>query len=189
MVRRLVVAALAALCATTAVPAQAAAPVKLYLNQGATCADGAMWVITPIADDSGGCVIIPRTMVNGEGLDNTSEAFATSKKNKTYTIDAKKPLTGTFALFGSSGLTLSNAPAYVAADFTVKVAKKTIGTVRVEGPALPTLPATKTFSLKLPANLNKVKSNSVQVNVQWVTCVGLCGVAVSGTSFLNLPVR
>lgn len=189
MVRRLVVAALAALCATTAVPANAAAPVKLYLNQVASCGDGAVYVITSAAADSGGCVIIPRAMVNGEGVDNVSEAFATSKKQKTYTLDASKPLTGTFALFGSSGTTLAPAPALVAADFTIKVAKKTIGKVRVEGPALPTAPATSTFSLKLPANLNKVKTNSVQVSVQWVTCVGLCGVAVSGASSLSLPVR
>ena len=189
MVRRLVVAALAAVCASTAVPAEAKAPVKLYLNQAGSCGSGPAWVITTIPDDSGGCVYVPREQVNGEGLPSENEAFATTKKTKAYTIDGTKALTGTFALFGSSGLTLAEGPAMVAADFTVKVAKKKVGVVHVEGLALPTMPVTQAFSLKLPSGLNRVKTNSVQVQVNWITCVGLCGVAVSGTSFLSLPVR
>ena len=196
MIRRLAVAALAALCATTAVPADAAAPVKLYLNQQGVCSTtGPVFTITTFAEDSGSCVFIPREQVNGEGVVSDNESFTSSKKLKTVKLDTSKPLTGTFALFGSSLLNVPAVPgggniaALVAADLTIKVAKKTVGTVHVEGVALPTTPVSQTFSLKLPAALKNVKTNSIQVNVTWITCVGFCGVSVSGTSFMTLPVK
>lgn len=188
MVRRLVIAALAAACATTVVPAHAG-PVKMYLNQTGNCGDGPVWSITNIPDDSGGCVYIPREQVNGQGVTSTNEAFTTGKKAKTVKLDVSKPLTGSFALFGSSGLTLAEGPAVVAADLVIKVAKQKVGTVHIEGQAVPTKPVTQTFSFKLPASLKNVKTNSIQVSVTWVTCVGLCGVAVSGASFMELPTR
>lgn len=193
MIRRLLAATAAAsavaLVATTAAPAHAGS-VKAYLNQmNDDCSAGTAFEITLIGEDSGACVIIPRVLVNGEGADNESEAFATGKKFKTYTIDATKPMTGTFALFTSSGLRAANGPGMVAADFTIKMARKTIGTVRVEGPSTPAGPVTKAFSLKIPASLNRVKTNKITVSVQWVTCVGLCGVAVSGASYFTLPTR
>ena len=191
MLRRLAIAAVAAVCAATAVPAQAAAPVKLYLNQSSeNCtADGASWTITNIPDDGGECIIVPRLQYDNEGLPAEGEGFASTRKLKMYTLDATKPLTGSFSLFGSGPLTSPDGVALVAGDFTIKINRVKIGVVRVEGVASPTAPATKTFSFKLPKSLNKVRTNSFSVTHEWVTCVGLCGVKVSGVSFLSVPVR
>ena len=191
MIRRtLLAAALAVGCFAATVPAEAAkAPVKLYLNQLSADCNTTQFAITPIAEDADACVFIPRVLVNGQGLASDNEAFTSNKKMKTFRLDASKPVTGTFALFGSSGLKAAEAGAYMKAELTIKIAKKKIGTVTVEGPATPVAPATGSFSLKMPAALNKVLTNSVSVDVNWITCVGLCGVKVSGASFMSIPVR
>lgn len=190
MLRRLAVAALAAVALAAAAPSGSAAPVKLYLNELTDdCSAGSQNAITNSPDDGGACVIIPRLLVDGEGLANTNESYASVKSLKSFKVDVSKPLTGTFALFGSSGLRAAQGPANMAADFTIKIAKKTVGTVRVEGVATPAGPVTKSFSLNLPATLRNVSTNSVQVSVNWITCVGLCGVAVSGASFMDVPKR
>lgn len=191
MIRRVVIATLAALCAASAVPANAAAPVKLYLNQmsdncGST---GAQWAITASAADGGPCIVLPRTLVNGEGVDAGSESFTSIKKLKSLRLDASKPVTGSFSLFSSGPLTSPDGVGLVEGVFTIKIARQKIGTVVVKGPATPTTPATATFSFKLPKSLNKVQTNSVSVTHDWVTCVGLCSVKVSGVSFLSVPVK
>lgn len=189
MIRRTLLAALAAALLGTALPADAGTA-KLYLNQlSADCSAAAEFAITTSAADEDSCVYVPRVLVDGQGLDSTAEAFATSRKMKSFRLDASKPVTGTFQVFGAGALQGIDAAAYVKAEFRVKVAKKTLGTVVVEGPAAPTAPATKSFSFKLPAGLNRVTTNSVSVDVTWVTCVGLCGVKVSGASFLTVPTR
>ena len=190
MLRRLAVAALAAISLAAAAPSSSAAPVKLYLNELTDdCGAGTQQAITTSPDDGGACVIIPRLQVDGQGLTNTNESYVSVKTLKAFKVDTSKPLTGTFALFGSSGLRAVGGPANMSADFTIKIAKKTVGTVRVEGVATPVAPVTKAFSLALPASLKNVSTNSVQVSVNWVTCVGLCGVEVSGASFLDVPKR
>lgn len=189
MIRRTLLAALAAALLGTALPADAGTA-KLYLNQlSADCGSGVEFAITSSAADEDACVYVPRVLVDGAGVDSTSEAFATGRKQKSFRLDAKKPVTGTFQVFGASALQGIDAAAIVKAEFRVKVAKKVIGTVTVEGPATPTAPASKAFSFKLPAGLNRVTTNSVSVDVTWITCVGLCGVKVSGASFLTIPTR
>jgi len=190
MLRRLAVAGLVAVSIAAAAPSGSAAPVKLYLNElSADCSAGSENAITNSPDDGGACVIIPRLLVEGEGLTNTNESYASIKKLKSFKVDSSKKLTGQFALFGSSGLRAAQGPANMTADFTIKIAKKTVGTVRVTGVATPAGPVTQAFSLPLPASLKNVSTNSVQVSVNWVTCVGLCGVAVSGASYLEVPAR
>ncbi|HEV2888954.1 MAG TPA: hypothetical protein VGX28_01115, partial [Frankiaceae bacterium] len=149
MFRRLITAAaVAAVAVTASVPSHAAAPVKLYLNELTdSCQNGRVNAITTSPDDSGGCVVIPRVLVDGEGLDNESEAFVSVKGLKSFRIDSSKKLTGTFALFGSSGNSLAPGAANVSAIFTVKIAKKKIGTVTVSGVATPAGPVAQSFSL------------------------------------------
>lgn len=190
MPRRLLLAAAVALSvAATATPSSAGSA-KLYLNELSTaCGDGTQNVITASPDDEGACIYVPRAIVDGTGYQTTNEAFVSIKKLKAFRVDSGKKLTGTFALFGGSGLRSLNGGALVTADFTIKIAKKTVGTVRVEGVATPTTLATKSFTLSLPKSLNRVLTNSVSVSVNWITCVGLCGVEVSGASFLTVPTR
>src|SRR5687768_107455 len=105
MLRRLAVAALAAVTVAVAAPSGSAAPVKLYLNElSDDCSAGSQQAITNSPDDGGACVIIPRLLVDGEGLANTNESYIAVKSLKLFKVDTSKPLTGTFALFGSSGL-------------------------------------------------------------------------------------
>lgn len=190
MLRRLAVAALVAVSVAAAAPAGNAGPVKLYLNELTdSCAEGQQNAITNSPDDGGACVVLPRLLVDGQGLSNTNESFVSVKTLKSFKVDTSKKLTGQFALFGSSGLRAAQGPANMAADFTIKIAKKTVGTVRVAGVATPAGPVTQAFSLALPASLKNVSTNNVSVSVNWVTCVGLCGVSVSGTSFMVVPAR
>ena len=190
MLRRLALATAVALSVATAAPSHAAAPAKLYLNElTEDCGAGVQNAITNSPDDSGACVIIPRVLVDGQGLATTNESFGSVKQVKLFRIDASKKLTGEFALFGSSGLRAANGPANVVADFTVKLGGTKIGVVRVEGLATPTGPVKKSFELTIPKSLNKVRTNKAVVSVEWVTCVGLCGVAVSGASYLTVPTR
>lgn len=190
MVRRLLITAVAATCALTAVPSHAAAPVKLYLNELTdSCAAGVQNAITTSPDDAGNCVIVPRLLVDGQGLENTNESFTTVKSVKAFRIDATKPLTGTFALTGGTATRGDDGLAQLKAIFVVKMARKTVGQVVVEGLATPTGPVKKAYSLKLPSSLHNVTTNSVNVSVQWVTCVGLCGVETKGVSFLQVPTR
>lgn len=190
MLRRLALAAAVALSVSTAAPSDAAAPAKLYLNELTdACGNGTQNAITNSAEDSGACVIIPRLLVDGQGLSNTNESFASVKQVKTFRIDAKKKLTGEFALFGSSGLRAVPGPANLAADFTIKLGGTKVGVVRVEGLATPAGPVKKTWELTIPASLNRVVTNKAVVSVEWITCVGLCGVAVSGASYLTVPTR
>ena len=191
MLRRLLVATTAVLCVATAMPSHAApAPAKVYLNELTDdCGAGSQNAITNSPDDGGACVIIPRLLVEGEGLANTNEAYASVKNLKKFRIDASKKLTGTFTLFGSSGLRAAGGPANMTAIFTIKIAKKSVGKVTVSGVATPAAGVSQSFSLPIPAALNKVQSNSVSVSVEWVTCVGLCGVETSGASFMDIPTR
>lgn len=192
MLRRLLPLAVVLTAVATTVPAHAAGTVKAYLNQVSDDCNSASFVITTSADDSGACVIIPREQYQGGGVGNDSESYGTGKSFKMFRIDTSKPLTGTFALFGSNGTkgtAAPDAPALVEAEFTIKIAKKTIGHVTVSGQALPTAPATQTFSLTIPAALKNVRTNQIGVSVEWSTCVGACGVKVSGASFMNIPTR
>lgn len=190
MLRRLLIASVAATCALTAVPSHAAAPVKLYLNELTdSCAAGTQNAITTSPDDRGNCVIVPRLLVDGAGLANTNESFTTLKSVKTFRVDSKKTLTGTFALTGGTATRGDDGLADVAALFVVKIARKKVGEVLVEGLATPTGPVKKPFSLKIPASLHNVRTNSVNVSVEWITCVGLCGVETKGVSFMQVPVR
>lgn len=190
MLRRLALASAVALSFATAVPSNAAAPAKLYLNElTSDCSAGTQNAITNIPEDGGACVIIPRLLVDGQGVPSTNESFASVKQVKAFRVDASKKLTGTFSLFGSSGLRPVNGPANVAADFTIKIAGQKVGVVRVAGVATPVAPVSQAFSLALPKSLNKVTTNKAVVSVEWVTCVGLCGVAVSGASFMTVPTR
>lgn len=192
MIRRLVIAATAALCAAaTSLPADAAAPVKVYLNQASEAcgSEGASWVITTSPSDGGPCIMVPRLQVNGTGYDAGSESFVSVKKMKTVRLDATKPVTGSFSLFSSGPLTSPDGVGLVGGDFVIKIARQKIGTVHVEGVASPTIPATAKFSFKLPKSLHNVKTNSFTVTHTWTDCVGLCAVKVSGVSFMSVPVR
>lgn len=191
MIRRLVIAMTAALCAAAAVPADAAAPVKLYLNQTSdNCnATGAQWAVTASAADGGPCIVLPRLQVDGNGYDAGSESFAGSKKLRSFRIDANKPLTGTFSLFSIDPVTGEDGVGVVAGDFVIKIGRQKVGTVHVEGNVTPATPVRQTFSLKLPRSLHNMTTNSVNVTHTWATCVGLCGVKVSGESFMAVPTR
>jgi hypothetical protein len=174
-------------------PAHAAKSVALYLAQVSTDCNAPVFVIVPDSAGTTTCVYLPRASYQGTGVDNTAEAFASGRR-AVYRIDASRKLTGTFALFATSGIAPpEDGAGLVAGDLTIKIARKTVGTVHVEGPSAPGQPAVTSFSLTIPASLNKVRTDAVSVTVAWSTCVAPagCGVKLNGPSHSRfvLPVR
>jgi hypothetical protein len=179
--------------AAGAAPAHAAKSVALYLAQTSTDCNVPVFVIVPDSTGTTTCVYLPREIYQGTGVDNTAESF-TAGRRASYRIDASRKLTGTFALFATSGVSSpEDGAGLVAGDVTVKIARKTVGTVHVEGPSAPNQPAVTAFSLTIPSSLNRVRTDAISVSVAWFTCVSPvgCGVKLNGPSHSRfvLPVR
>jgi hypothetical protein len=181
-----------------ALPSQAAAKsATLYLdNQGVSGAQGCTpnYVLTKTVPSGAACEGLT-VAAAGTGFEET-DVYTSQSSSVGFTLDAKRPLTGTiyianYPLVTGGAVPVSTVGGPAGADVTVKVNGVQVGTVSGSGVAAPDGAVAIPVKLKLPAGLNGKKVKSVEADVVTSTGVVLTGASYgdAGQSKLVVPTR
>jgi hypothetical protein len=167
--------------------------VTYYLDVFGGCA-GQAYAVSRVASGSVECAQLPRALVQGKGVTATDPDFSLSRKDvqPAARIDASRTLDGTFyVVVPGPNPTSPDLASYVAADYSVRIDRVTVGTVHVEGATSAAGPAKATFSLRIPASLNGKPLTAITITPTWITCVAPCATGVSGArhSTFVVPLR
>lgn len=198
MIRRLGIAAVAAVAVASALPAQAAPKAQLYYlgNTGAPANNACTQVLgllktpTPNAECTGNTLAVQGNGFLGDATYNTG-------KGTNLRLDASRPVTGSIYVVslplvsGGAADSLPYLPGYAKGTFTVKIGSTTLGTFAVDGVIPPVTGLKKDFSFKIPSSLNNKFATKVTVSVDWTDVVGLVDISYTAptASTITVPTR
>ena len=193
-----VLAVVAGLLAASSAIANAGSPTSatFYMTSPAPCSASNRLLVQSSADGAGcaeapDVAILVPTTGKGAGTRVPDEDYETQTVPR-ITLSKHSRLTGFIGIESLSPTTAGPQamPGYVAADYAIVVNGVNVGSGHVEGPSLPSAPATGLFTFTLPSSLAHQRLRNVDVTVKYVGCMGIpaCVVSQDGANHSRLTI-